>query len=499
MTSFKKEVKFLVTRMPKLEEITKSVSVLLFVLISFHSMGQVRQWTLDECIDEAIKNNLTVAQVATTNETNRVSIFDAQGNRVPTLNGNAAQNFQMGHSMDPSTNQFVKENYHTNTFSLTSGITLFNGFQNLNTVKQARINYQSGSYDIAKAKNDVALSVTAGYLQVLLGYEQADNYGKQIQYTQAMVEKTQKQIDAGSLAEVNIYTIKSQLATDNYNFVNAKSQLMIYKVNLQQLMNMPVVDSFEIERPVFQNIIGADTVLSREDVYNYALKNQPQIKSYALKSKSALVGLQIARGGAIPRLTFNSSISTNYSSTNTLTQIYSGAPKTVTVGYVNGATNMPVINEVPTTISSQNPYPFNQQLKNKVGETFSFNLVVPILNNFNIRAAIMQAKVNMKLAKINEDTQKMNLRQSIEQAYVDYKTSYANYKSSLDQFAAWEKSYNIAVRKLALGAFSDADYLLDKNNYVQGQSIVVQAKYNFIFKTMVLNFYHGKPLSFNKE
>ena len=464
------------------------------ILIPLISIGQVKKWTLEECIDEAIKNNLTVAQVANTNETNKVLILDAQGNRVPTLNANGSQNFQFGRSIDPATNQFEVLNYHTNTFSLTSGLTLFNGLQNLYTIKQARVNYQSGSYDIAKAKNDVALSVTAGYLQVLLGYEQADNFGKQIQYTQAMVEKTQKQIDAGSLAEVNIYTIKSQLATDNYNYVNAQSQLLIYKVNLQQLMNMPVVDSFEIERPVFTNIIGTDTALAGQDVYNYALNNQPQIKSYALKSRSALVGLQIARGAAIPRITFNSSISTNYSSSSSLTTIT--GYQTKTLGYVNGATTEPVYAQTPLTASS--PYAFNQQLKNKLGETFSLNLVVPILNNFNIRANIMQAKVNLKLAKINEETQKMTLRKSIEQAYVDYKTSYANYKSSLNQFAAWEKSYNIAVRKLALGAFSNTDYLLDKNNYVQGQSIVVQAKYNFIFKNMVLNFYQGKPLSFKE-
>ena len=480
--------------MPLFKYIDKSIMTLCVILIPLISIGQVKKWTLEECIDEAIKNNLTVAQVANTNETNKVLILDAQGNRVPTLNANGSQNFQFGRSIDPATNQFEVLNYHTNTFSLTSGLTLFNGLQNLYTIKQARVNYQSGSYDIAKAKNDVALSVTAGYLQVLLGYEQADNFGKQIQYTQAMVEKTQKQIDAGSLAEVNIYTIKSQLATDNYNYVNAQSQLLIYKVNLQQLMNMPVVDSFEIERPVFTNIIGTDTALAGQDVYNYALNNQPQIKSYALKSRSALVGLQIARGAAIPRITFNSSISTNYSSSSSLTTIT--GYQTKTLGYVNGATTEPVYAQTPLTASS--PYAFNQQLKNKLGETFSLNLVVPILNNFNIRANIMQAKVNLKLAKINEETQKMTLRKSIEQAYVDYKTSYANYKSSLNQFAAWEKSYNIAVRKLALGAFSNTDYLLDKNNYVQGQSIVVQAKYNFIFKNMVLNFYQGKPLSFKE-
>ncbi len=481
--------------MPLLKYIVKSIMTLCVILIPLISIGQVKKWTLEECIDEAIKNNLTVAQVANTNETNKVLILDAQGNRVPTLNANGSQNFQMGRSIDPATNQFEQLNYHTNTFSATSALTLFNGFQNLNIVKQARINYQSGSYDIAKAKNDVALSVTAGYLQVLLGYEQADNFGKQIQYTQAMVEKTQKQIDAGSLAEVNIYTIKSQLATDNYNYVNAQSQLLIYKVNLEQLMNMPVVDSFEIHRPVFTNIVNTDTALARQDVYNYALNNQPQIKSYALKSKSALVGLQIARGAAIPRLTFNSSISTNYTSTGSLTTITGIQQKPIGY-YLNGTSQEPVYTNAPITGTS--PYYFNQQLKNKVGETFSLNLVVPILNNFNIRANIMQAKVNLKLAKINEETQKMNLRKSIEQAYVDYTTSFANYKSSLNQFAAWEKSYNIAVRKLALGAFSNTDYLLDKNNYVQGQSIVVQAKYNFIFKNMVLNFYQGKPLSFKE-
>ena len=483
--------------MPSFKYILQSITALLIVAIPYRAQTQTKQWTLEECIEEAIKNNLTVAQVATNNETNRISIFDAQGNRVPTLNGNGAQNFQFGRSIDPSSNQFVLQSYHTNTFSITSGLTLFNGLQNLNTVKQARINYQSGAYDIAKAKNDVALSVTAGYLQVLLGYEQADNYAKQIQYTQAMVDKTQKQIDAGSLAEVNIYTIKSQLATDNYNLVNAQSQLLMYRVNLQQLMNIPVTDSFTIDRPVFSDIINSiDSTLTREAIYKAALNNQPQIKSYALKSQSSLIGLHIARGAAIPRLTFNSSISTNYSSINKLTQIYSAAPKTVTLGYVNGDVNQPVTAQVSNNVTEQNPYPFTQQLKNKVGETFSFNLVVPILNNFNVRAGIMQSKVNMQLAKINEENQKITLRKSIEQAFADYQASSARYRSSKDQFAAWEKSYNIAVRKLALGAFSTSDYLLDKNNYVQGQSIVVQAKYDLIFKTMILNFYQGKPLAF---
>jgi len=452
--------------MPSAKYILKRIAALIILSVPITVQGQTK-WTLEQCIDEAIKNNLTVAQIQTNNETNKIAIFDAQGNRIPTLNTSGSQNFQMGRSIDPSTNQFEQLNYHTNTFSLTSGLTLFNGFQNLNTVKQARMNFQSGVYDIAKAKNDVALSITAGYLQVLLGYEQAENYTKQVQYSQAIVEKTQKQIDAGSLAEVNIYTVKSQLATDNYNLTNAQSLLMMYKVNLQQLMNLPVSDSFEIDRPIFSDIINTDTALTKEQVYEEALIHQPQIKSYSLKSQSSLVGLRIARGAAIPRLTFNSSVSTNYSSTAKL-----GTP----------------LNPLP--------YPFTEQLKNRLGETFSFNLIVPILNNFNIRANIMQAKVNMKLAQINEDNQKLTLRKSIEQAYADYKASFARYRSSKDQFAAWEKSYQIAVRKVELGAFSSTDFLLDKNNYVQGQSIMVQTKYDLIFKTMIINFYQGKPLTF---
>jgi outer membrane protein len=394
-----------------------------------------------------------------------ITLKQSRANRIPGVNAGINENVNFGKNIDPTTNTYVIQTYNSTNFSISGSMNLFNGLQNSRTIQQNSMNVEAGKYDIENAGNVVILNITTAYLQVLFTYEILSVARNQVEATAAQVERTQKQVNAGKVPEGNLLQIKSQYATDKLSVVNAQSQLDMAKVTLVQLMEVPVLDSFEIEKPVFDDPASA-LLQSNKEIFEKALNVQPQIKSAAIRSDNALLGIKIYQGARWPRLNLNGGINTNF------------AASLITTGGVN-----------------PNKEPFFSQMWNNLGEYVGLNLSIPIYSNRQIKGNIERATVNAMTAKLNEQNTKNQLRKSIEQTYTDLKSSMNKYEATKEQLMAAETSYKNMETKFNVGLVTAIDFLVEKNNFVQAQSNLIQAKYDYIFKMKILDFYQGKEIT----
>ncbi len=445
----------------------KRAILILSVLIyySFAGWAQTSPWTFQQCLDTALKRNISVNQTRLSNELNKISLEQSKANRIPSVSANVGESFNFGNNINATTNSFTIGTFHSGNYGLSASYNLFNGLQNNNTIKQYKLNIEAGKYDVENAKNTVILSVTTGYLQILQQYEILRTAQNQLAADSVQVDRTQKLLNVGKAAEGDLLLIKSQLATDYLQLVNAQNQLDIARVTLMQLMQIPVIDKFDVEIPKLVDT-GLDLLQSKDVIYQKALAVMPQIQSASLKTSSSMMAIRVATGARWPRLTFSAGMSSNYAS------------------------------------SSRNPdvnasgYPWYTQVWNNVGQSMNLGLSIPIYSNRSIQSSIERATINSKTAALNELNIQMTLRMNIEQTYTSLKSAAKSYEAGKIQLSSTEMAYRNAEKKFNVGVMSTTDYLIQKNNYVSSLSNVIQTKYNFIFQSKILDFYQGKAITF---
>ena len=429
--------------------------------------AQVKRWKFRECLDTALVHNITVNQSRLTNELNKVSLEQSKANRIPSVSANASEGLSLGKNVDPTTNSFVTQAYHSTNLSINGSYNLFNGLQNANTIRQNRLNVEAGQYDIEKVKNDITLNITTGYLQVLFAYEVLSAAKNQAEATAAQVDRTQKMVEAGKSPESDLLQIRSQQATDNLSVITAQNQLDLAKVTLMQLMEIPVTDLFDVEIPAM--LEPAQPILNtNEEIYRRSLAIMPQITGYTIKTNAALMAQKVSEGARWPRLTLGANLNTNFASSRT-----------------------------QGSVVNPEGYPFFEQIWDNIGQSLNLGLSIPIYSNRQIKSNIDRAKINVLNARLNEQNVKNILRKSVEQTATDLKAASKKYEATREQLRAVEAAYLNAEKKYVVGVMNATDFLIQKNNFFQSQSNLIQAKYDYIFKSKILDFYQGKEIQIN--
>jgi len=446
----------------------KRTALLIFgiLLTGTLTMGQATVWNFQQCLDTALKRNISINQGRLTNELNMISLTQSKANRMPSLSANASEGFNFGKNVNPTTNAFVIQTYNSTNFGIGSSINLFNGLQNSRTIQQNSLIIEAGKYDIANIENTVTLNITTAYLQVLFAYEILIAAENQVESTRSQVDRTEKMVNAGKVPESNLFQIKSQYATDKLSVVTARSQLDLAKVTLMQLMEIPVIDSFDIVKPDFGE--PAELILqSNQDIFRKALAVQPQIPGAAFRTSSALMEIKISKGARWPRLNLSGNINTNFA----------GSAKT----------------ESSVNPANQNFFP---QLWDNLGGSLGLGLSIPIYSNRSVKSNIERAIINAESAKLDEQNTKNQLRKSIEQTYTDLRSSMNKFFATKEQYNSSMVSYKNMEIKFNVGMMTAIDYLVEKNNFIQAESKLIQAKYEYIFNTKILDFYQGKAITF---
>jgi outer membrane protein len=482
------------TRMLKL--FGRTVLVLLFFISGLVGHSQQKIWTLEDCIIYAFDNNLDIKKQVLTVELKKKQLTQSALSMLPNLNANGTNFWNYGQTVDRYTNQFATSNVRSNNFNLSADVTIFNGLSMVNQVRQNNINLLASNYDLDVIKNNISLSVAGYYLDILFNMELSDIARSQLSITQDQVRRIQKMVDAGSSAKGDLLNIQAQVATEELVVVDADNRLYIALLSLQQLIDLPVAKDFVVEKPQLKPVETPKEILTPEQIYDYSLNLRPEIKSADLRVQSAEKSLAIARGRISPTLSFGGSWATGYSSAiNRVVPGSIGDTMFTPIGFTEPSKEIvyaPSI-DYPTEVT-----PFGDQLKQNENKSIGFNLSIPIYNGWSGRTAISQAKIMKNQAELDLEIQKRDLRKNIEQAYADASAALKKYKASEQKVAAQEESFKYTQQKFDVGMLTSFDFNTAKKDLAKAQSDLLQAKYDFIFKTTILDFYMGKPISINK-
>jgi len=461
--------------------------------------GQESQttFTLEECINYAWENNLNVRSGQLGQLNNEIALKQSKMALLPSLGANGSVGKSFGRSIDPVSNAFVSQAFTTGGFSASSSLNLYNGGILRNTIKQNEINLEASEYDLAKAKNDIGLQVATNFLNVLLNQEQLENVKYQREVTSAQLERTKKQVQAGALPLTNQLDLESQLASNDVQVVNAENALNLAILNLKQAMQMEADQPFEISAP---EVTVEDVKLAMENpskIYEVAINNQPEVKSAELGIESSDVGVQISKGAFLPSLSVSGSISTNYSDqarqrlgTQTITI------PAQEIGFVQGSNESVFSNPQSQTVTVfSDKYSVTDQFNDNLGQSVRVNLNVPIFNRYSNSANLQRAQISKQRAEIQAQTVKNTLRQNIESAYNSALASRKSYEASQKRVAALEESFRATEQRYNVGGANFVDYQVANNNLFAARTDLVRAKYEYIFRAKILDFYLGNPIT----
>lgn len=454
----------------------KKVFPLLILLIIFglRITAQEKIWTLEECIRYAIDNNITIKQqeLQTTYQDNILK--QSKLSRLPSLNGTANNNFSFGRALDETTYEFTEnQTIMSSNFYAGASISIFNGLQKLNTIKSNQYNLEASIKDLEKIKDDISLSIAMAYLQILLNKELVAATESQLATTKEQISRTQNMVEAGSLARGSLLEIQAQAAREEVQLINIANQLELSYLDLAQLLELESAEGFEIKEPEID--IGESEIIDGDlnGIYTEAEKIRPEIEGAKLRLKSAEYDLKIAKGALSPSLSLSSTFSTGYSD---IRQRITGT---------DPITGFPTYGE----------YPFADQLNDNINYGIGLQLSIPIFNGWQVRTNISNSKISIQNSIYSLENSRKQLYKNIQQAYADAGASLKSYYASQKAVLSMEESFRYSEQKFNVGMVTPIEYNQAKSQLLNAQSDLAQAKYEFIFKTKVLDFYRGNLLT----
>ena len=471
----------------------KAVAIGTILILGFFTnvTAQNKIWTLEDCIQHALENNIQVQQNELNQKLADYDLKQAKYNVLTDLNGFATHGYNFGQTIDPFTNQFANTQVQSNSFSLSSTFTIFNGFRNVNTIKRNQAQQEAANLDLEKMKNDISLNIANSFLAILFNQELLKNAEAQLRVTQLQINRIAQQVKAGALPEGALKDINSQFATEELNVVNAENQLNISKLNLAQLLRLESFDDFEIVSPNLNNFNGVKELISPGSLYLSALETMPEVKSAEFGLYTAHKNTQIARSGYLPTLSVSGSIGTGYSGINREVIGFEDPEIIRTSSFTSSG------EEVFTTSTTPifRDKPFTDQFSENENKTIRFSLAIPIFNRISARIGVKRTLIQEQVADLNYESTKLTLRQNIESAYNDANAALKRYKAAEKSVAALETSFAYTEERFKVGIINSFDFNNEKNRLINAQSELLQAKYNYIFSTKVLDFYQGGGIS----
>lgn len=436
------------------------ILILLFtILLSVEAASGQQQpetWSLDKCINQALAANLQLKQAALATDITQVNREQALASRFPAIEATARQSFAWSDQLNnDGTYNFNGSN--SSSAAISSSATLFNGFRKENTIKQSQLNYQSAVLDEETYRQDITLQVLDSYLQVLYAGELVENSKNQLLSTQTQVRLAEERLKLRIISQADFLQVKSQEAAEKLTLASAEKQLQLSRLNLMQLMEIPVSDEFTIEKPDFINAAVQSAGSTLAGVYESALAYRPEVRNAALQKQIAAYDIKIAMAGYLPSLSINAGISTQFS-------------------------------------SLAESLKFASQLDHNLSPTAGLTLSIPIFQQKQVKSQVSLARINASTAEINEQSTRNQLRKTIETAWTDVVTAEKEFEAGEEKLASASASFAVAEERFAQGIISSVDFLYEKTSLINAESSLLQARYNLIFSYKALDFYQGKEL-----
>lgn len=457
-----------------------------------NSQQAPRKISLQQAIELTLQNNLQIKQAkfteATTDEVFKQSKYDL----LPTLSANSGLNFNFGRNIDPLSNQFVNQAITSANGSIFSSVTLFQGFQKLNQIAQNKAQLDADKSNTRKIQNDLTLSVVTTYLQVINSQDVLTAANQQLAISKQQLDREQKFYDVGNRTLADLSQAKAQVATSELDITNAQNQLDLAFLNLSQLMELDPAVRFEIEKPDIDETRKVNTAFSAPDVYKTAVNNYPDIKLAEYQTLAAAKAVSVARGGYYPSLQLQGSLGSGYS--NGQQRFVSATPTGTSspIGFVEG-TNQRVV--TPDFQNSFEITPFQTQVDENFNQAFGFQLTIPIFNGLLTRSQVRRAKISLQNAEVSEQLAKNNLNKIISQAVFDLRAAEKTYNSAQTEFQSRKDAFEVINQRYNVGLVNSLDFNQAQIDLNQAEFNLIQARYDLIFRSKVIDFYLGNPLT----
>lgn len=429
----------------------------LFTLICAFQLQAQETWNLQRCITHAIEHNLSIKQKEAARNQSEVELNTAQWSRLPNLNANVGQSFNFGRALQAD-NTYGNRNTRNTNFSLGTSIPLFTGLQIPNSIALSKLNLKAATEDLEKAKEDISLQVASYFLQVLFNEELAKIARNQVALSQEQLDRKVAFFKNGKASEAEVLEAKSRLAQDQLSLVQAENNHQLALLDLSQLLEFPSPEGFQINVPDIDNFSVHLTL--PEEVYAQAMMNKPTIKAAQYRLQGAEKSIKIAQSGYYPQLSFGAGIGTNYY-------------------HLSGIENAP----------------FSTQWDQNMNKYLQFSLSIPIFNRFQTRNRVKSARIQRTALSWQLEESKKALYKEIQQAYYNALAAESKYKSSQSASESAEASFQLMSEKYANGKASATEYNEMRTAWMKALSDGVQAKYEFIYRSKILDFYKGVPLT----
>ena len=413
---------------------------------------QAKIWSLQECIDYANEHNLEIQMRQININKQEVALNTAQNRRLPNLSAGASQSFSFGRSASAYDNTYQDRNSSSTQWSASSSLPLFTGFMITNEIAANRLDLQAVAAELEKVKQDMEINITSMYLQILYSKEILGITKIQIELSREQLDRTKKLFESGYASEAQIYEVEAQIANDELSIVQAASDLQMAILSLTQALELTTPEGFDVVEPDD----ALDFILVRQPnaIYASALTTRAAIRAEELRLQSNEKYIKMAQSAFYPTLTFGAGYGNNY-----------------------------------YTMSGFDSPSFSNQLKNNRNEYFGLNLQIPIFNRYATRNNVKTAQMNMQLQELQLENSKKILYKEIQQAYYNALTSSEKYKSSEAAYASAEKSFGYMKEKLDNGRATMYEYNDSKTGMTRALSNRTQAKYDFILRKKILEFY----------
>jgi len=456
---------------------TKIFYSILIMLFVFHPEGygqEKKNWTLQDCVSYAYENNIRIKQQGLNTDFDENTLKQSKISLAPSLNAGVSHSYTQGRSLNEATYLYTTQDQQASNFNINSSVTLFNGLQQKNTIKQNEYNLFASIQDVEKLKNDISVSIALAYLQILLNKELLEVTNNQMEVTNQQIIRTGKLVDAGSLPEGNLLEINAQAAREEMQFISNQNQLDISYLTLTQILDLDSTGGFDIEVPDLSSMIDEEYIISPVDlVFREALNIMPEVMGAEFRLKSSEQDLKIAKGARSPRFFLNGSWGTVYSDARSRIFLDPG-----------------------TGDISQEFYPFWDQLDDSRNWGVTLGMSIPIFNGWMVNTGISNAKLNIENFKYELKNTQNLLYKEIQQAYADASAALKKFRASEKAVASMEEAFRYTEHKFNVGLLNSVDYSTSKNQLTQAQSELLQAKYEYVFYINVLEFYKGKPIEF---
>ena len=439
---------------------------LLFIMAMGIVSAQQKQWTLEECVEYAVENNLSIEQFELDLENAGIDKSDAIGDFLPSLNSSLSTSGSTGLILDPVTNGFTTGTIFSASSGLTSSVNLFDGLRNIHRLNRAKLSAIASQYRLDDLKDDIRLNVALNYLNVLSNKESLKVFQAQFSVTDQDLKRTQELVESGVSPRGDLLEIEATAAGLEQQIVNAENQVLISRIILAQLLQITDYENFDIADEQFE--IPLSTILdnSPKVIFDKALTFRNDIKLSESNVDLALKDLDISKGALYPTLGAFFNYNTRYSDQN--------------------------FDRVTGALVS-----FKDQLYSNDGISYGAQVNIPIFNGFSVKNNIKRSKISVEKARLRLEQDKLVLETDINQAYVDVKNASKSYEAVEKTLEARRLAYQYSKERFAVGLMNAFDFSQAQSRVDNAEADVIRTKYDYIFRLKVLEFYFGIPIQLN--